>query len=553
MSRVTLAFVYIRFSTVEQEGGDSFERQRDGGLELIARKGWAFTETVEDLGRSAWKGKHLDGGGLGRFSDRVRSGDIPQGSWLIAERTDRLSRQGWEPLFDWLRDMTRKGLNVVTLDGHEFTAVTMKDQLSIIKILLGGEADQQFSEKLSDRVQLSVRKNIAKAQSGELKVIRGKAPGWLKVRADRSGFDLIPERRDVVKLVFQLGAEGRGSRWIAKHLNERGVKPWGTKQNASSGWDPTTIQWILKSPAIEGDYVSGYSNPSRVKNAGLVVPGYFPRAVDADLVARARTAMKSRKWSGGSRAPSAANLFRGLVKCGACGSRMYLNMNVSTGRVFQCSAAMSKRSCEQRETFRYASFEKSALDTILDLALDDRWFTKSDDTHASAIAFAEAQKRRGEHDARLQRAVDMMLDNEVGDVFAARIPELRRAVIDAKSAEAEAQDALERARGAVSPAEHQRRVMSVRSAIEVEDPDVRVDARLRVTQALSGIIDRIECHLDGEWGRSFWVTLKLDLFRIVIDQDGVVWEQVMMKPETGGDPANVKLLEDIVRRWRNEA
>ncbi len=549
---MTQAYIYVRFSTAAQEGGDSFERQRDGGLELIAKKGWTLAETVEDLGRSAWKGKHLECGALGKFSDRVRAGDIPQGSWLIAERTDRLSRQGWEALFDWLREMTRKGLNIITLDGHEFTSVTMRDQLSIIKILLGGEADEQFSAKLSDRVQKSVRKNIAKAQSGELKVIRGKAPGWLRMREDRSGFDLIADRAEVVRLIYGLGAEGRGSRWIGKHLNERGIKPWGTKQNATSGWDATTIQWILKSPAVEGDYVTGYSNPRKVKNPGLVVPGYFPEAVDADLVARARAAMKSRKWSGGSNTPSAANLFRGLVKCGSCGSRMYLNQNPTTGRVFQCSAAMSKRSCEQRETFRYAEFETAALDTILDLALDDRWFSQADDTHAHAVALAEAQKRIAEDEARLNRAVDMMLDGQIGDVFAARVPELRQAVIDAKEAARLAGDALERARGAVGPAEHQRRVRSVRNAIEAEDPEVRVHARLRVTEALAGIIDRIECHIDGEWGRSFWVTLKLNLFRIVIDQHGVVWEQAMMKPETGAEPANEELLGDIVRRWSTE-
>lgn len=549
---MTQAYVYIRFSTVEQEDGDSFERQRDEGLELIAKKGWILAETIEDLGRSAWKGEHLDGGALGKFSDRVRAGDIPQGSWLIAERTDRLSRQGWEALFDWLREMTRKGLNIITVDGHEFTSVTMKDQLSIIKILLGGEADEQFSAKLSDRMQKSIRKGIARAQSGEIKVIRSKAPGWLQVRENRSGFDLIEDRADVVRLIYRLGAEGRGSRWIAKHLNERSIKPWGTKQNATSGWDATTVQWILKSPAVEGDYVTGYSNPSKVKNPGLVVPGYFPAAVDADLVARARAAMKARKWGGGANTASAANLFRGLVKCGFCGGRMYLNHHPTTGKVFQCSMAMSKRSCEQRETFRYEGFETAALDTILDLALDDRWFSKADDTHAYAVALAEAQKRIAEDEARLNRAVDMMLDGEIGDVFAARLPALRQAVIDAKEAARSAGDALDRARGAVSPAEHQRRVLSVRNSIEAEDPEVRVDARLRVTQALTGIVDRIECHIHEEWGRTFWITLKLNLFRIVIDQNGVVWEQVFLKPETGGEPKNEKLLGDIVRRWSAE-
>lgn len=546
---MTQAYLYIRFSTVAQEGGESYSRQHEGGLKLIREKGWTLVETVEDLGRSAFKGEHmLSDGALGKFSDRVRSGDVQPGSWLIAEKTDRLSRQGWETLFDWLREMTRKGLSVITLDGHVFTAETLRDQISVIKILLGGEADQQFSAKISERVQDAYVAAVERGQTKEGKKLSTRCPGWLVINRDRTEFQRIPDRVGVVQLIYELAAEGRGARWIAKHLNERGIPPWGKRKKAEAGWDPTTIQWVLKSPAVEGDYVSGYSNPGKVKNAGMVIAGYFPRAVDADLVARARTAMKSRKWAGGASTASAANLFRGLVKCGNCGGRMYLNNSPTSGRYFQCSMAMSKRSCDQNEVFRYEHFEKSALDTILTLALDDRYFTKADDTHAHVVALAEAQRVVASEETRLQRAVDMMLDGDVGDLFAARIPELKRAVNDAKAVELEARDALDRARGQVSPAEHQRRVMAVRNAIEAEDADIRVDARLRVTQALAGIVDRIDCRLHDEWGRTFWLDLKMGLLTIVIDQDGVVWEQVMRTAETGGEPANERLLSDIKRR-----
>lgn len=555
---MTQAYLYIRFSTVAQEGGESLNRQRVGGLALIQERGWTLAETIEDLGRSAWKGAHLELGALGKFSERVRAGDVPAGSWLVAEKTDRLSRQGWETLFDWLREMTRKGLNVATVDGHEFTSASMSDQINVIKILLGGEADRQFSERISERVQDAVRASIREAQAGRRKVIRGRAPGWLSVRLDRSGFDLIPERTEVVRQIYRLAAEGRGSRWIAKHLNERRVPTWGTKQGASAGWDPTTVQWVLKSPAVEGEYVSGSSNPNRVKNAGHVIAGYFPQAVDADLVARARLALKARKWSGGSTAPAAANLFKGLVKCGSCGARMYLNKHPTTGRVFQCSAAMSKRACEQRETFRYEEFERSALDTILDLALDEKFFRIADDAHACTVAVAEAKKRLNEATVRLQRAVDMMLDGEVGDVFAARLPALKNAVEQAKVDLSKSEDALTLARGYVSPAEHQRRVFEVRNAIEATDPVVRLDARLRVTQALAGIVERVDCRVHGEFGRSFWLRLKFDLLRIVIDQDGVVWERVIDRAlasskasatEANLDESDKQLFSAMRRRW----
>lgn len=62
----------------------------------------------------------------------------------------------------------------------------------------------------------------------------------------------------------------------------------------------------------------------------------------------------------------------------------------------------------------------------------------------------------------------------------------------------------------------------MRNAIEATDPEVRLDARLRGTQALAGIVERVDCRVHGEFGRSFWLRLKFDLLRIVIDQDGIV-------------------------------
>ena len=140
------AILYIRFSTAEQKTGDSYDRQRRDGLAYIEKMGWRHTATIEDLGKSAWKGEHmLSTGALGKLSAEVAAGDIGKGTVIVAEKTDRLSREGWEPLFDWLRDMTRRGVSVATTDGHLFSPETMKDQLSIIKILLGGQAEEPMA------------------------------------------------------------------------------------------------------------------------------------------------------------------------------------------------------------------------------------------------------------------------------------------------------------------------------------------------------------------------------------------------------------------------
>lgn len=552
------AILYIRFSTAEQKTGDSYDRQRRDGLAYIEKMGWRHTATIEDLGKSAWKGEHmLSTGALGKLSAEVAAGDIGKGTVIVAEKTDRLSREGWEPLFDWLRDMTRRGVSVATTDGHLFSSETMKDQLNIIKILLGGQADQAHSETISRRVRDSYEAAIEAAANGGPKV-SGKCPGWMTLNKDRMEFTYHADRVALVQDIYEQAAAGRGARWIAKNLNERGIPPWGSKFKAGVGWDPTTINWIIQSPAVEGDFRVGYSNPARVKTAPRTIPGYYERIVDADLVARARAAFESRKVTGGGRhTATAVNLFRGLMRCGTCGSRMYLNSRHNR-YALQCVSAGGSRGCDAKETYLYDDFEQTALDTILDLALDDKWFSKADDTYPMTVALAEAQKRLADHEARLQRAVDKVLDDEVGELFSARLPSLKRAVQDATNDVSETEKALARARGVVSANEHQKRVMEVRGAIEDPDPAIREASRLKVIQAMQGIVESVTCDLYNDYGRCFKITLRTGAYNIVIGDDGVVWEQ-NYDPEfyfgdntdklTQGQSAAGNPLADIRRRW----
>ncbi len=113
---MTNAYIYCRFSTPKQEGGDTLERQIRDCSAFCGRKGWDVTEVIIDKGRSAWKGDHLKGH-LGAFADRVRAGEIPQGSVLVVEKLDRLSRQGHRVALRWIEDLCDVGLRVATVDG----------------------------------------------------------------------------------------------------------------------------------------------------------------------------------------------------------------------------------------------------------------------------------------------------------------------------------------------------------------------------------------------------------------------------------------------------
>ena len=132
---------------------------------------------------------------------------------------------------------------------------------------------------------------------------------------------------------------------------------------------------------------------------------------------------------------------------------------------------------------------------------------------------------------------------------------------DATNEVSETERALARARGVVSANEHQKRVIEVRGAIEDPDPAIREASRLKVIQAMQGIVESVTCDLYSEYGRCFKIALKTGAYNIVIGDDGVVWEQNYDRDFyfgdntdhlTQGEPAAEKLLGEIQRRWTAE-
>ena len=89
------AYSYIRFSSPEQEKGDSLRRQIQLSEEYCKQHGLILEDTLllTDKGLSAYKGNHRTKGALGEFLRLVEEGKIPPGSVLLVENLDRLSRE----------------------------------------------------------------------------------------------------------------------------------------------------------------------------------------------------------------------------------------------------------------------------------------------------------------------------------------------------------------------------------------------------------------------------------------------------------------------------
>lgn len=87
------AYSYIRFSSKKQEQGDSVRRQTELAEQYAHANSLILSDkNFQDLGISAFKEGNRPS--LGDMLEAIEKGQIEQGSTIIIESLDRLSRRG---------------------------------------------------------------------------------------------------------------------------------------------------------------------------------------------------------------------------------------------------------------------------------------------------------------------------------------------------------------------------------------------------------------------------------------------------------------------------
>jgi hypothetical protein len=157
----------------------------------------------------------------------------------------------------------------------------------------------------------------------------------------------------------------------------------------------------------------------------------------------------------------------------------------------------------------------------LHLALDDRYFLKPDNSRVLSIQLAETNKEIADRKADAQTMLDLLLKRPSPTI------EIRLAETEAKIATLEAttkelEVALMAARGAVSPAEHIQRVMEVRGALDAEDEETRVGARLKVAEAIKAVNCKVVCAVfeDHRIPKQLHLTILGNIAKFTFDNEG---------------------------------
>lgn len=361
------AYSYIRFSTPDQIKGDSLRRQseisekyaKDHGLELDT------SLKLTDLGISAFDKSNITKGALGRFIDLINAGKIQKGSYLLVESLDRISRQSASEAVTLFLSIINSGIKIVTLiDGVEYSQEGMKGDYTklLFSILIMVRANEE-SETKSKRIRAAwenKRSNLSRKRMTE------RCPSWIKPKQGEEGFELIEDRANVVREIFDMAKAGLGNSIIIKHLNENGIPCFSNK---AKGWYDSYVQKILTSCTVYGEFQPKIHREGKTFPVGEPVENYYPAVIDKSEWLLVNSLRKSRATGGGARKGKyISNLFSGLIKCAYCGGSMGMggySKSMANGyrkvvKYVACQTARRGLGCHYKQ-WNYDELEKILL------------------------------------------------------------------------------------------------------------------------------------------------------------------------------------------------
>lgn len=418
---MTVAYSYIRFSTPEQAKGDSLRRQLENARKFAAEHGLTLDESLKDEGISAYRGNNKNKGSLGAFLEKVESGAVPTGSYLIVENLDRLSRQEVHVALRLFLTLIEHGIVIVTLSDNKIysdTSIAENPTELIVSIALMMRSHDESATK-SKRISEAWEKKRRLAETNQVAMTKI-CPAWLR-KAGHS-YTAIEERATVVQDIFNWAIGGSGTRVIAKRLNQSGVQTWTAKKGKRSIWHDSYIKKILENPAVYGEYTprsrrAGGSD----EMASETIENYFPAVIDRETFYKARAVVSSRATSN-VRAPAGKhrNILSGLVKCKTCGGGMhYIDKGKKGGRPFLlCGNSFLDGGCRHTEKYTYEVLQSHAiLSTSGTVGLND---------DENATRNASLREQLADVEDRIEKIADAIERTGMSDILEGRLRKLEK-------------------------------------------------------------------------------------------------------------------------------
>ena len=342
------AYSYVRMSTKKQILGSSLKRQMDKSKEYAEGNNLELIEDFQDIGVSAYDGSNANSGALSIFLDLLENNKIENNSVLLVESLDRLSRANITKALTQFLNIINKGVEIVTLIDNQSYTKEKIDQNStslFLSLAIMMRANDE-SETKSKRIKKAWE---FKRANSHLKVVTKLAPSWMKYSEEKNAFELITDRAEAIKIIFQLCTTTFGLYSITKYLNEQKVPVFGK----SDFWNRSYVKKILTNRAVIGEYQPCKMENGKRMPSGEPVLNYYPKVIDEDLFYLAQASIDGRTSKhNGRKGNTNTNLFTGLMYCNNCGTKMSVKNRGELpkgGKRFICQSKIMGAGCTSQE------------------------------------------------------------------------------------------------------------------------------------------------------------------------------------------------------------